>query len=240
MVPRPRHTTCACALRGGSRTWASAGTTGAISGHDGAHVFPLTLSTTPVLVICALDNARLAVGTASGQVAIHRTRERGDIAALERHYQHADHCAVLVITALSGGGLVSAGTGGTIVRLPSPDAPAEELEGHTSRVQSLLLLSTGLLASASRDTTVRLWPASKDPAVLRGHAAEVSALAELPDRTLASGSFDTTIRLWRVRDRSAACLAVLSGHTSAVVALVVLPTGVLASGGWCDVVRLWV
>ena len=187
------------------------------------------------LAVCTVSNGMLAVGTQHG-VAIHEHPGRagpGRAPAPVRFYEHPRSAAVLCILGLPGGAVVTAGTGGSVVRLPHISATPITLVGHSSRIRCLLALADGVVASASRDTTVRCWRGHRCQYTLRGHTAEVTALAEIPGAVLASGSADADVRLWRL----GTCIRVLRGHTAPVSAVLPLPGGLLASAG--AVLRVW-
>ena len=232
---------CLCALT--VPLWASADATGIVIIRDREGSSPGGLRFgSPVHALCRLAGGLFAVGNEHGVVSIHAPPEWGQVPARVRCYTQPRGVPVLCMAGLLGGGVVSAGTGGTMVYLaPHDGAKVCPLVGHTSRVRALLLLADGRLASASRDSTVRLWAVAKGRGllcrhVLRGHTAEVVALAELPRAALASGSVDGDVRLWQGAD----CQHVLRGHTSPACALVALPGGVLVSGGQGDVIRIWI
>ena len=123
--------------------------------------------------------------------------------------------------------------------LAPPSAETARIEGQTSWVAALCLLSDGRLASGADDNTIRLWDVATgtETARFEGHTSAVAALCLLPDGRLASGSRDNTIRLWDVT--TGAETARLQGHTSWVAALCLLPDGRLASGSWDKTIRLW-
>ena len=232
--------TCLCALEDGH--WASGDAAGVviIRNRDGVSCglqFPSS-----VHALRGLAAGLLAVGTRDGVVFIHERPSWAQLPSQLRAYDHPRLAPVLCVAGLPGGGVVSAGVGGSMMQLASLDATPSPLVGHTSRVRCLLVLEDGSLVSASRDTTVRRWRQGTGTGLccehtLRGHNAEVAALAELgADGVLASGAADAEVRLWV----GPTCIRILRGHTSPVDAIVALAGGLLASGGRSDVVRLWV
>lgn len=74
------------------------------------------------------------------------------------------------------------------------------LSGHTSKVNSLSLLSSGLLASASSDETVRIWNVSVQQAqyTLNSSLYGVYYAIELADTSLLVGGSDVSLYNWNL------------------------------------------
>ena len=97
------------------------------------------------------------------------------------------------------------------------------LQGHTNRVNDLVLLnSNDLLASSSNDKTVRIWNLTKSNNVqyeivfnLTGHSSNVQGLKLVSSDLLASGSLDKTVILWNITNGT--LYKTLTGHTSGIM-----------------------
>ncbi len=110
------------------------------------------------------------------------------------------------------------------------------LQGHESRVNSLVI-ADGKLFSGSDDDTIKVWEikTGKCLATLKGHEAEVLSLV-IADEKLFSGSFDNTIKVWEIK--TGKCLATLKGHDGSVRSLV-LDDGKLFSGSFDNTIKVW-
>ncbi len=115
------------------------------------------------------------------------------------------------------------------------------LNGHSSYVSALTILTDGTLASGSWDTTIRLWNHNNGlyniTRILTGHSAYIDSLTCLSDGTLVSGSGDKTIKLWNTS--TGKIIKTLEGHTSYIWCLCPLPYNNLASGSGDKTIRIW-
>ena len=199
-----------------------------------------------VAALAALPDGRyLAVGVSKD----YRQVSTGAIVVWDISIVPPTRCAtidcssgVLALVVLRGGRLAAGCDDGGVRVVEVGDgagAVVTTLEGHTSLVRALAVLSDGTVASGSWDRTVRLWDVGtrRCVAMLVGHTESVNALAVLSDGRLASGSDDKSVRLWDVVAR--ACVGVLEGHTGWVWALAALPDGRLASGSADKAIRVW-
>ena len=237
--------TCVCVLPGG--LWASGSVDGSVALWHAEALRGAVRYDSQIHALCALSGGQLAIGCSSGTVYVQASPGQQRLPG--KHicwYQHELDTAVLCMAAQPSGGVVSAGTGGVMMWLPSCEcdggqATATRLVGHTSRVRCVLALEASrhggvTLASASRDRTVRLWADGRCVRTLSGHSAAVTCLAAMPRGALASGSVDTTVRLW---SKAGTCRLVLRGCGSRITALVALPGGVLACGDSDGRLLLW-
>ena len=90
------------------------------------------------------------------------------------------------------------------------------LDGHTSNVRDLSLISDDLLASSSGypDQTIRIWNLTTNSAKfnLTGHANSVYGLRLMSSDILASGSADNSTKLWNIT--SGSLIRTLKNHTN--------------------------
>jgi WD40 repeat protein len=73
------------------------------------------------------------------------------------------------------------------------------LQGHTSNVYGLKVISSNVLASGSDDRTIKLWSINDGSLIrtLTGHTGTIVWSLDLYDsQTLVSGSYDQTIKFW--------------------------------------------
>ncbi|KAL6805892.1 WD40 repeat-like protein [Trichoderma sp. SZMC 28012] len=122
----------------------------------------------------------------------------------DSHRQTLDTGDVVNFMAFSPNGRVLASTLGRNVEFweASTGSHQRTLEGHHSKVRSIVFSSDGkIFASSSDDNTIRLWEAStgSHKRTLVGHYGNVESIALSPDDTiLASSSLDSTVRLWDI------------------------------------------
>jgi WD40 repeat protein len=75
---------------------------------------------------------------------------------------------------------------------------SKTLKGHTSNVNSLLLLSNNRLASSSSDWSIKIWCLNDLDLILtiNGHTYAVNCLGILND-LIVSGSSDWSLKVWK-------------------------------------------
>ena len=113
------------------------------------------------------------------------------------------------------------------------------LTGHSSYINSFILLKYGRIASGSWDKTIKIWDTNNYSCLstLSGHSDRIYSLIVLPDGRLASGSADSTIKIWDTNNYS--CLSTLTGHSDRIYSLIVLPDERLASGSADKTIKIW-
>ncbi|KAF8252876.1 WD40 repeat-like protein [Wilcoxina mikolae CBS 423.85] len=111
------------------------------------------------------------------------------------------------------------------------------LRGHTSTVRCLKMSDHKTAISGSRDTTLRIWDIERGVCknVLVGHQASVRCL-EIHGDLVVSGSYDTTARVWSISQGT--CLRTLSGHFSQIYAIA-FDGNRIATGSLDTSVRVW-
>ncbi len=112
------------------------------------------------------------------------------------------------------------------------------LQGHTSVVCDVLVMSDGRILSWSWDNTLRLWDnkSGECQAVFEGHAARVEGVLELSGGRILSWSSDKTWRIWD--GQSGDCRRVLEEHTGSVSGALELNNGRILSWGG-KTLRVW-
>jgi WD40 repeat protein/predicted ATPase/transcriptional regulator with XRE-family HTH domain len=213
----------------------------------GAHLSETTLSaafTFPTTAALSADGARVAAGTATGEVCLWQTADRTQLLVAQ------GHAGPVYGVALNGDGtLVASGSEDGTVKLwdAASGRLQATLEGHTGGVYGVALSGDGhVVASAGLDGTVKLWDASggRTLATLQGHIGPVYGVALSGDRQLvASSGEDGTVRLWEAPPASGSpgrLLATLKGHSSGVPAVALSGDGrLMASGGYDGTIKLW-
>ena len=121
------------------------------------------------------------------------------------------------------------------------------LDGHTSNVRDLSLISDDLLASSSGypDQTIRIWNLTTNSAKfnLTGHANSVYGLRLMSSDILASGSADNSTKLWNIT--SGSLIRTLKNHTNYIYWSVDLinnydnSQSVLVSGSMDQTIKIW-
>jgi len=222
------------------RTIAAVGETGTVFLLDaltsetrylrGAHAHTVTVAFSP-------DSARLATGSADGEIAVW------DLATGTTQIFPDRHTLIDLQFSPDGRHLVS---GGRNNRLHLWDAATGALKtwysGHAKFVRTVKFSPGGdRLISGSNDTTVRMWDIATGEQILvmEGHEAEVESVSISPDGSLlASSGYDGTVRIWDAR--SGLALSTLEGHEGPVVEVAFNPEGtVVASAGHDHTIRLW-
>lgn len=138
--------------------------------------------------------------------------------------------------------LPTAGVSASTVATPQALVAAQELRGHTARVNSAAFSPDGKrVVTAGYDNTARIWDAGtgKVLLILRGHTHEVNSAAFSPDgRLIVTASGDATARLWDAG--TGKLVAELRGHTAFLTNASFSPDGkrvVTTSGD--NTARLW-
>jgi WD40 repeat protein len=123
------------------------------------------------------------------------------------------------------------------------------LEGHTSNVRDLSLISNDLLASSSGypDQTIRIWNLTTNATkfILKGHANSVYGLRLISSDILASGSADNSTKLWNTT--SGTLIRTLKNHTNYIYWSIDLinfynnsqTQFVLVSGSMDQTIKIW-
>ncbi|KAI5787341.1 WD40-repeat-containing domain protein [Pyronema domesticum] len=181
-----------------------------------------SLHLTPDYIVIALDNAKIHVFDADGQV----------LKTLTGH--------VMGVWAIVpwGNTLVSGGCDRDVRVWDMETGYCKTvLRGHTSTVRCLKMSDKKTAISGSRDTTLRIWDIEKGVCknVLVGHQASVRCL-EIHGDLVVSGSYDTTARIWSIKDGT--CLRTLSGHFSQIYAIA-FDGEHIATGSLDTSVRVW-
>jgi hypothetical protein len=110
----------------------------------------------------------------------------------------------------------------------------QRLRGHTSRVNTLSVVSAGLIISSGEDGTVRVWRGGKggfSSTVLRGHEGPVNGTTVLPDGRIISWSDDKTVRVWALHPSEPPTCQILRGHSAPIEDVLLLQNGSLVSLG---------
>ncbi|CAZ80235.1 unnamed protein product [Tuber melanosporum] len=181
-----------------------------------------SLHLTPEHIVIALDNAKIHVFDADGQL----------LRTLTGH--------VMGVWAMVpwGNTLVSGGCDRDVRvwDMEKGDCKAI-LRGHTSTVRCLKMSDPKTAISGSRDTTLRIWDIEKGVClnVLVGHQASVRCL-EIHGDLVVSGSYDTTAKVWSISKGT--CLRTLSGHFSQIYAIA-FDGNRIATGSLDTSVRIW-
>ncbi|KAI5779685.1 WD40-repeat-containing domain protein [Geopyxis carbonaria] len=181
-----------------------------------------SLHLTPDYIVIALDNAKIHVFDADGQI----------LKTLTGH--------VMGVWAMVPWGktLVSGGCDRDVRVWDMETGECKSiLRGHTSTVRCLKMSDRYTAISGSRDTTLRIWDIEKGVCknVLVGHQASVRCL-EIHGDLVVSGSYDTTARVWSISQGT--CLRTLSGHFSQIYAIAF--DGIrIATGSLDTSVRIW-
>lgn len=125
-----------------------------------------------------------------------------------------------------------------LARLYTPEDPhqpgRQRLRGHTSRVNTLSVVSAGLIISSGEDGTVRVWRGGKggfSSTVLRGHEGPVNGTTVLPDGRIISWSDDKTVRVWTLHPSESPTCQILRGHSAPIEEVLLLQDGSLVSLG---------
>lgn len=181
-----------------------------------------SLHLTPDYIVIALDNAKIHVFDADGQI----------LKTLSGH--------VMGVWAMVpwGNTLVSGGCDRDVRVWDMETGECKNiLRGHTSTVRCLKMSDHKTAISGSRDTTLRIWDIEKGVCknVLVGHQASVRCL-EIHDDLVVSGSYDTTARVWSISQGT--CLRTLSGHFSQIYAIA-FDGNRIATGSLDTSVRVW-
>jgi WD40 repeat protein len=114
------------------------------------------------------------------------------------------------------------------------------LEGHTSFIYCLALLSDGNIASGSGDKSIKIWDGENDYKyinALNGHTDGVKCLLVLKNGNLISRSWDKCIRVWDYK--SYKCIKTIEDHTRYGVSLINLIDGFYASGYEDNTIKIW-
>lgn len=177
-----------------------------------------------ILSDALLDNA-LMVGVEFGQLPMIQTQKQ----------------VPAVLSSLDGKLLIGAVGNDIVVWDYATGKEIKTLEGHTSEVTTLALLSGELFASGSNDNTIRIWNLTTGEIVkvFRANTHRVTALTSCSaGEIIASGSnVDFIIRIWDYK--AVDTFKAIQGHTGFINALVSLPGGLLASGSDDNTVRIW-
>lgn len=181
-----------------------------------------SLHLTPDYIVIALDNAKIHVFDADGQI----------LKTLSGH--------VMGVWAMVpwGNTLVSGGCDRDVRVWNMETGECKDiLRGHTSTVRCLKMSDSKTAISGSRDTTLRIWDIEKGVCknVLVGHQASVRCL-EIHGDIVVSGSYDTTAKVWSISKGT--CLRTLSGHFSQIYAIA-FDGNRIATGSLDTSVRVW-
>jgi len=111
------------------------------------------------------------------------------------------------------------------------------LQGHTSTVRGIKMVSETTVISSSRDSTVRVWDLSSGECrkVLEGHENSVRAMA-IHEDLVVSASYDKDARIWNWKKGE--CLKILKGHTQKLYAVEYDGKVIATSSMDCDI-RVW-
>jgi WD40 repeat protein len=102
------------------------------------------------------------------------------------------------------------------------------LEGHTSVIYSVVVLSNGNIASGSSDSTVKLWDMKRNQCIAtwKHHTfgnyfnRYVYSVVSLSNGNIVSGSEDSLIKIWDIA-RKEESVANLKSHTDTVYSLAI-------------------
>ena len=116
------------------------------------------------------------------------------------------------------------------------------LNGHTSSVNYLEILSDQYLASASSDTRVIIWNLTETRSIgytLISHTGPVWIVKRLSDKLLASGGAgDFSLRIWNWN--SGQLIRILAGHTSTIYwSMELFDDYTLISGSMDTTIKFW-
>eukprot|EP00658_Telonema_sp_P-2_P075110 TRINITY_DN6450_c0_g3_i1.p1 TRINITY_DN6450_c0_g3~~TRINITY_DN6450_c0_g3_i1.p1 ORF type:complete len:339 (-),score=53.99 TRINITY_DN6450_c0_g3_i1:38-1054(-) len=117
------------------------------------------------------------------------------------------------------------------------------LQGHTSSIYFVRMLSDGRVMTASEDATVRYWSeAGVAKQVIRGLLTGVGSieLLKLNGKALVTGSLDDNVaRVWEAH-RQWKCSHMLKGHAGAILSVKALFDGhSIATGSADNSIRIW-
>jgi WD40 repeat protein/transcriptional regulator with XRE-family HTH domain len=192
-------------------------------------------------IAASSDGARLAAGTAGGEVRVWDTDSTQPIYTLKEHTEW-----VRSVVFSPDGKMLASGSEDMTIRLWDMETGKclKTFREHESRVYSVAFSVDGhTLVSGSDDQTIRLWDVNTGECLktLREQefGSRVYSVAFSPDgNMIASGGEDQRVRLWDVH--TGQCLKTLEGHSDRVRSVSISPNGrLLASGSEDKTVCLW-
>lgn len=184
---------------------------------------------------CLLDPGTIACVTDNHEIQL-RNPSQGELLGIQRSRPRKAHAAV----AIDATHFAISYDSGVIDLLERDNpTPITTLEGHTSRVNALVLLPNGRLLSAASDHSARLWDLTTGlcEQIYRGHKDYVRAVAPLPNSRLATTSRDTTLAIWN--QTTGTMLQQLPIKSNVAYSLCYLPVGILATGDCDGRIKLW-